>query len=191
MMAELDTWRTLSTTVEEAREARDRTEQTERLAALFLQALPQALNYNVGLGEESSESWQGSVGRLTPEEPLAPMCAETEGAPPSSDTLTFSLRAGDLGELKFSINRGENGVRVLIGVDGRNALTAAGAERAALEAALRATGLTVQSVAVVPLAKFGTPLARRGEAADARNVRQVHGGLRGASRGNRRVKLIG
>ena len=191
MMAELDTWRMLSTTVEDAHEARERTEQTERLAALFAQALPQALNYSVGLAEESSESWQGGVGKLTPEPPQAPVCADTEGAPPSSDTLTFSLRAGDLGELKFSINRGESGVRVLVGVDGRNALTAVSAERGALEAALRATGLTVQSVAVVPVSNFGTPLARRGEAPDARNVRQVHSGFRGASRGNRRVKLIG
>jgi hypothetical protein len=191
MMPELDAWRALSTTVEDAREARERTEQTERLAGLFAQALPQALNYQLGVGEESSDSWQGGVGKLTPDEPLAPMCAETEGAPPSSDTLVFSLRAGDLGEVKFSVNRGENGVRVVIGMDGQNAVNAAGVERAALEAALRATGLTVQSVAVVPLAKFGTPLARRGEAPDARNVRQVHSGFRGSSRGNRRVKLIG
>ena len=119
------------------------------------------------------------------------MCAETEGTEPSSETLMFSVRAGDLGELKCLVNRGENGVRVLIGVDGRSALTAAAAERGVLEAALRATGLTVQSVAVVPLAKFGTTLARGGEAPDGRPVRHAHTGPRGSSRMARRVKLIG
>jgi hypothetical protein len=175
----------------EDRETSERTQETERLAALFAQALPQALSDRLGVTEESSDSWQGGVGNLTPPEPLAPMCAEPEGGDPSSDTLLFTLRAGDLGELKCAVNRGENGVRVLIGVDGRSALTAAGAERAGLEAALRATGLTVQSVAVVPLAKFGTTLAQRGEAPDGRPVRRVHAGPRGSSRSPRRVKLIG
>jgi len=175
----------------EERETTERSEETERLAALFAQVLPQALSDRLGIAQESSESWRGGVGDLTPPEPLAPMCAEPEGSEPSTDTLLFSVRAGDLGELKCLVNRGENGVRVLIGVDGRSALTAAGAERGALEAALRATGLTVQSVTVVPLAKFGTPLARGGEAPDGRPVRHAYAGPRGSSRGTRRVKLIG
>jgi len=175
----------------EDRETAERTEETERLAALFLQALPQALNDRFGITNESSESWQGGVGQLTQAEALAPMCAEVEGGDPSTDALVFTLRAGDLGVLKCQVNRGESGVSVVIGVEGRSALTAAGSERAALEAALRATGLTVQSVAVVPMAKFGTTLARGGEAPDARPARQAYAGPRGSSRGNRRVKLIG
>lgn len=173
------------------RETTERTEQTERLAALFAQALPQALTDRWGVTERSSESWQGGVDNLTPAEPLAPMCATPEGGEPSSDTLVFTLRAGDLGELKCAVNRGEGGVRVVIGVDGRSALMAAGTERAALEAALRATGLSVQSVSVVPNAKFGTTLAERGRAPDGRPVRRVHAGPRGSSRSARRVKLIG
>jgi len=176
---------------QEEREISERSDETERLAALFAQALPQGLSDRFGVTEESSESWQGGVGNLTPPEPLAPMCAAVEGGEPSSDTLVFTLRAGDLGELKCLINRGEGGVRVVIGVDGRSALMAAGTERAALEAALRATGLSVQSVAVVPVAKFGTALAQRGEAPDGRPVRHVHAGPRGSSRSTRRVKLIG
>ncbi|HEX5098755.1 MAG TPA: hypothetical protein VFV94_04615 [Polyangiaceae bacterium] len=184
----------------EERETTERTEETERLAALFAQVLPQALSNRLGLvdeprrsseASESSESWQGGVGELTQPAGLAPMCAETGGTEPSSDTLTFSVRAGDLGVLKCQVNRGEDGVRVVIGVDGRSALTGALAERGALEAALRATGLTVQSVAVVPLAKFGTTLARGGEAPDERHVRHVHAGPRGSTRMARRVKLIG
>jgi len=194
-----DALRLLSTPIED-RETTERTEETERLAALFAQVLPQALSDRLGIvdesnaasgSSESSESWQGGVGELTQPGPLAPMCAPGEGTEPSSDTLTFTVRAGDLGELKCQVNRGEGGVQVLIGVEGRSALTAAGAERGALEAALRATGLTVQSVAVVPLAKFGTTLARGGEAQDGRPVRQAHTGPRGSSRLARRVKLIG
>lgn len=185
----------------EDRETTERTEETERMAALFAQVLPEALSSRLGIVDESSEpgasggsseSWQGGVGELTQPGPLAPMYAETGGTEPSTETLTFSVRAGDLGVLKCSVNRGENGVRVLIGVDGRSALTAASAERGVLEAALRATGLTVQSVAVVPLAKFGTPLAPGGEeATDGRPVRHAHTGPRGSSRMARRVKLIG
>jgi hypothetical protein len=189
-MNHFDALRLLALPTEE-RETTERTEETERLAALFAQALPQALSDRLGFTEESSESWQGGVGNLTPGEPLAPMCAEPGASEPSSDTLVFSLRAGDLGELKFLVNRAEDGVRVLIGVDGRSALMAAGTERAALEAALRATGLSVQSVSIVPLAKFGTPLAQRGSAPDGRPVRHVHSGPRGSSRSTRRVKLIG
>jgi hypothetical protein len=198
-MNRFDALRLLGTPSED-RETTERTQETERLAALFAQVLPQALSDRLGIIDEStgsgdssgsSESWQGGVGELTQPGPLAPMCAETEGTEPSTDTLTFSVRAGDLGELKCLVNRGENGVRVVIGVDGRSALTAAAAERGVLEAALRATGLTVQSVAVVPLAKFGTPLARRGEAPDGRPVRHAHTGPRGSSRMARRVKLIG
>lgn len=176
---------------QEDRETTERTEETERLAALFAQALPQALTDRLGITEASSESWQGGVGNLTPEAPLTPVGAAPEGGEPDSDTLVFTLRAGDLGELKCAVNRGEGGVRVIIGVDGRSALMAAGTERAALEAALRATGLSVQSVAVVPTAKFGTTLAERRGAPDGRPVRHVHAGPRGSSRSARRVKLIG
>ncbi len=173
------------------RETVQRTEETERLAALFAQALPQPLKHTLGLPEqapESSESWQGGVGKLTQEALPTPaaVVAEASGAP--SDTLVFTLRAGDLGELKCMVDRADSGVRVLIGADGHNALLAAGAERGALEAALRSAGLSVQSVKVVPLAKFGTALARGERAPDGRHVRQAFNGSRGRGR---RVKLIG
>lgn len=173
------------------RETVQRTEETERLGALFAQALPQPLKDHFGLPEqapESSEPWRGGVGRLTPEPSPTPaaVVAEASGAP--SDTLVFTLRAGDLGELKCMVDRSDSGVRVLIGADGHNALLAAGAERAALEAALRGAGLPVQSVTVVPLAKFGTRLARGERAPDGHKSRQAFGGSRGRGR---RMKFIG
>jgi hypothetical protein len=171
--------------VEIEREGLERTEETERLAARFAQELPTPLNDRFGITEESSDSWQRGVGNLTPPTAAA-VSTEASGTP--SDTLVFTLRAGDLGVLKCMVDRTESGVRVLIGADGQNALTAAGAERGALEAALRSAGLEVNSVAVVPHARFGTALARGAGAHDGRDVRRAFTGSR--ERG-RRVKLIG
>lgn len=171
------------------RETTARTEETERLAGLFAQALPQALQQALGLLAESSESWRGGVGSLTHDEPLAPLAAGAEASGTDGESMVFSLRAGDLGELKCQLERTDAGVRVIIGADGRNALTAASAERGALESALKAAGLTVRSVVVVPLSKFGTVLARGGGAENGRLVRHPHAGSR--EERNRRLKLIG
>jgi len=171
------------------RETEAATEETERLAALFAQAVPQPLKYDLGLAEESSESWQGGVGNLTPLQQLAPMCAEAVASGGSLEDLVFSLNAGDLGVIKCRLERTEAGLRVTIGADGRNALAAPGAERNALESALRAAGLNVRSIAVVPLAKFGTVLARGGEARDGRPVRHAPPGSR--EQRSRRLKFIG
>lgn len=171
------------------REDVERTEETEKLAALFAQARPASLHDRFGIADgSSSDSWQRSVGGLTPVEPPTAAAVSTEASGAPSDTLVFTLRAGDLGVLKCMVDRTESGVRVLIGADSRNALTAAGAERGALEAALRAAGLPVNSVAVVPLARFGTALARGGGASDGREARHAFTGSRGRTR---RVKLIG
>ncbi len=171
------------------RETTARTEETERLAGLFAQALPQALHAPLGLAAQSSESWRGGVGNLTPVEPLAPLLADAVAAGGEGDSIVFSLKAGDLGELKCRLERTEAGLRVVIGADGRNALTAAGAERSALESALKAAGLSVREITIVPLAKFGTVPARGGGTADARHVRHPHAGSR--EERSRRVKLIG
>ena len=171
------------------RESVERTEETERLAALFAQALPAHLQQGFGIGDgESSDSWQRSVGNLTPPTPPTAAAVSTEASGAPSDTLVFTLRAGDLGVLKCMVDHSESGVRVLIGAEGRDALVAAGAESGALEAALRSAGLEVNSVAVVPLARFGTALARGAGAPDGRDVRRAFTGSRERAR---RVKLIG
>jgi hypothetical protein len=171
-----------------AREDVERTEETEKLAALFAQAVPAPLRTDFGLTPESSDSWQQSVGNLTPSTAPTAAAVSTEASGAPSDTLVFTLRAGDLGVLKCMVDNTQTGVRVLIGADGRSALLAAGAERGALESALRAAGLPVSSVAVVPLAKFGTGLARGAGASDGREVRRAFTGSRARAR---RVKLIG
>jgi hypothetical protein len=171
------------------REATARTEETERLAGLFAQALPQALHAPLGLLPQSSESWRRGVGNLTHAEPLTGPVPAVASAGGDDESIVFSLKAGDLGELKCRLERTEAGLRVVIGADGRNALTAAGAERSALESALKAAGLSVREISVVPLAKFGTLPARGGSTADARHVRHPHAGSR--EERSRRVKLIG
>jgi hypothetical protein len=175
------------------RETEERAREAERWAALLAQALPQALSQRFGTLDESREEspdWQGSVGVLTPEANLTGVgiAPESSGAG-ETQSVVLSLRAGDLGELKCLLDRSESGVRVVIGVDGRDAMTAAGAERGALEAALRSAGLCVQSVSVVSMARFGTVLARGNTGPNGRSVQQ--GPAAGRETRSRRVKLIG
>jgi hypothetical protein len=168
--------------------AEPRADDPSRWAIALAQAVPGVLSHRFGIAEESSESWQGGVGHLTP--PAPTVTSQGEGAQ-GPKGLMIRMDAGDLGELKCWLEQGEGGMRVVIGVDGRNALTAAGAERAALEASLRAAGLSVQAVKVVPLAELGTVLAEGGTAPDGRQLRRSPAGSRDESRTTRRVKWIG
>ena len=175
-----------------AQPAEPRTDDPTRWAIALAQAVPGVLSQRFGLVEEtkegSSESWQRGVGPLTPPTP-----AQTAESGPSSAPKGLMIRmdAGDLGEVKCWLERGVDGMRVVLGVDGRNALTAAGAERATLEASLRAAGLPVKGVSVVPLAELGTVLAEGEGAPDGRELRRPFAGSRDASRTTRRVKWIG
>jgi hypothetical protein len=164
-----------------------RLEEAERWALALTQAAFRPERPRLGTSPEPSESWRGGVGPLTP--PETPGSAGAGTKDPKG--LLLRVDAGDLGELSFWLERGTTGVRVLIGVDGRNAHLAVGAERAALENSLRAAGLPVQSVALVSRAKFGTALAEgapdsasQGRSASATRDRQ-------ASRHGRRLKFFG
>jgi hypothetical protein len=171
------------------RDAEVRTDDDpSRWAIALAQAVPGVLSQRFGIAEESSESWQRGVGRLTPPSAPGPQASEAGSAPKG---LMIRMDAGDLGELKCWLERGEGGMRVVLGVDGRNALTAASAERGALEAALKAAGLPVQSVKVVPLGEFGTVLAEGETAADGRQVQRSFDESRARARTTRRVKWIG
>ncbi|HEY3497527.1 MAG TPA: hypothetical protein VGK73_22675 [Polyangiaceae bacterium] len=168
--------------------AEPQVDDPSRWAIALAQAVPGVLSQRFGIAPESSESWQGGVGSLT-----QPEAAQTGESAPSSGPKGLMIRmdAGDLGEVKCWLERGEHGMRVVLGVDGRNALAAAGAERAALEASLKTAGLPVQSVKVVPLAELGTVLAQGERAPAGRHVPRPFAGSRDASRTTRRVKWIG
>jgi hypothetical protein len=73
--------------------------------------------------------------------------------------LALSVDAGELGELSLVVDRTKAGIRVTIGVSDASALQAVGPERAALERALSATGLSIDSVRVVAQNAGGTVLA--------------------------------
>lgn len=149
------------------RESRDLTERAERwLAAMSgVLAPPSPPPKLPALPEEAPRgpagappvSWQGGVGPLTPGSLGA---GDSNAGPELSERLVMKLDAGDLGELSFTIDRSADGMRVVIGADGRNAQAAVGAERETLLAALRAVGLPAQSVTVVAPERVGTVLAQ-------------------------------
>ncbi|HEX6272394.1 MAG TPA: hypothetical protein VFZ53_05120 [Polyangiaceae bacterium] len=163
-----------------------RLDEAERWAAALTQAAFRAEPARVGV-IGPSESWRGGVGQLTPPE-TAPS-NETGGKDPKG--VLLRVDAGDLGELSFWLERGPTGIRVVVGADGRNAHLAVAAERAALENSLRAAGLPVQSVAIVPRARFGTALAESApdSASDGRNASSPR--EQRTSRQGRRLKLFG
>jgi hypothetical protein len=164
-----------------------RLEEAERWAAALTQASVRIEPRRFGIGEAPSETWRGGVGNLTPQP--TPAAVGSGGMAPKG--VLLRVDAGDLGELSFWLERGPSGVRVLVGVDGRNAHLAVGTERAALENSLRAAGLPVQSVAIVPRARFGTALAE--SAPDSASQRRDAASPRGqrTSRQGRRLKLFG
>lgn len=154
------------------RESRDLTERAERWIAAMsgalappppapkLPALPSEAPRG-SAGGAPTVSWQGGVGALT----QGNVAAGAAGADPKlNEQLVMTLDAGDLGELSFALERGSDGIRVIIGADGRNAQAALGAERETLLAALRAAGLPTHSVTVVSSDRVGTALAQASKA---------------------------
>jgi hypothetical protein len=155
------------------RESRDLTERAERwLVAMSgvvappppapkLPALPSEASRAAPAAASPPVSWQGGVGVLTPGSGVA---GDGGVEPGLNEQLVMTLDAGDLGELSFALDRSSDGIRVIIGADGRNAQTALGAERETLLAALRSAGLPTHSVTVVSSERLGTVLAQASKA---------------------------
>lgn len=74
--------------------------------------------------------------------------------------IRLDVSAGDLGELSLVVDRSDAGVRVFIGMNREGAKAMVEPERAVLEQALRAAGLSVRSVEVVSAHSLGTVLAK-------------------------------
>jgi hypothetical protein len=170
-----------------AESADGRLEEAERWALALAQTAFRPETRRLGISEEPSESWQGSVGDLTP--PETTPAGESGGEEPKG--MLLRVDAGDLGELSFWLERGPTGIRVLVGADGRNAHLAVAAERSALENSLRAAGLPVQSVALVARAKFGTALAQRPPDSASQGRSAPESKPRHGSRHGRRLKFFG
>lgn len=99
--------------------------------------------------------------------------AEQAGDGGQGARLSLTVDAGDLGELSLVVDRTKTGVRVIIGVADAGAIAAVGPERAALERALSATGLSIDSVKVVAQMSTGTVLAPTPKVRTARNAEQA------------------
>jgi len=169
----------------------ERLVEAERWAAALIGSLPNPAPARLGVAQAQapapSESWRRGVGPLT--HPEAPAQAP-EGEPSEPKGMLLRVNAGDLGQLSFWLERGPQGIRVLIGAGGHDARLALGSERSALEASLRAAGLPVQSVAVVPLPKLGTVLAQQERTPSGRTARSANAGS-SETRAGRRLKLFG
>lgn len=139
---------------------------------------------------ETAGGWRSGDGSLTQVRAHAP--AATETGSDSANRILLSVDGADLGELSVLVDRTNQGVRVLIGVEGGHAKSAIDPQTAALARALASVGVTVSSVTVVRREALGTDLAQRSQkpAAQADDSSEKHG-AHGAKQRKRRINLIG
>ncbi len=179
-------------------------EDVEDRATRWAQALANTLGAPAGVaapgvGELTAPTRQ-TTGAGTDAEPVpgtraAPNGAASgsEGSPSDTQTLSLRVNAGDLGEITLVVDRAISGTRISIGVDNAHAARAFGPERAALQQALEAYGIRVESVVVVNTRQVGTTIAGRVEAAsrakEASKYKEHVGGE--SSQRKKRLKLIG
>ena len=169
---------------EQSEEERARTEQSEQWAHLLAHSVVKQIPLNWASEPASPNAWRTSDSALTLEPPLqrggegksagaastqTSGAGETGGSGGDGARLALSVDAGELGQLSLVVDRTKLGIRVTIGVADAAALNAVGPERAALERALAATGLSIESVRVVAQNTGGTVLApvQRARSSDA------------------------
>jgi hypothetical protein len=142
-----------------------------------------------GLSQEAptADTWRSGDGSLTPARAAAP-----EAGSDLSGRIALSVDGADLGELSVLVDRTNQGVRVLIGVQGEHAAAAIDPQTAALVRALTAVGVTVSSVTVVRREPLGTDLAQRSQRPPptADDSSEQHG-AHGAKQRKRRINLFG
>jgi hypothetical protein len=116
---------------------------------------------------QAAEGWRTAVGDLTAatfgERAAAAREGTTLGATSASGVegrLVTQLEAGDLGRIRLVIERTEQGLKVLLGVENAVLAALAKSQRALLEQSLRASGLQVASVLVTLAGEGGTVLAQ-------------------------------
>ncbi|HEY6557944.1 MAG TPA: hypothetical protein VI072_11755 [Polyangiaceae bacterium] len=194
---------------DQSEEERARTEQCEQWAHLLAQSVVTQIPVNWADEAGSPNAWRTSDSALTLEAPVtkagegktagaasaqASGAGETGGAGGDGARLALSVDAGDLGELSLVVDRTKLGIRVTIGVADAAALNAVGPERAALERALAATGLSIESVRVVAQNGAGTVLApsHRARSSDPAQRGEQNSQSENSRRRNaRKLNLIG
>jgi hypothetical protein len=193
---------------DQSEEERARTEQCEQWAHLLARSVVTQIPVNWAGEAGSPNAWRTSDSALTLETPatkagegktagaasVASGAGETGGAGGDGARLALSVDAGDLGELSLVVDRTKLGIRVTIGVADAAALNAVGPERAALERALAATGLSIESVRVVAQNGGGTVLApsQRARSSDPAQRGEQNSQSENSRRRNaRKLNLIG
>jgi len=114
-----------------------------------------------------AEPWRTAVGDLTAstfgERAAAARGGTTLGARPGigiEGKLVTQLEAGDLGRIRLTIERTDQGIKVSLGVENAILAALAMSQRSTLEQSLRAAGLQVAAVMVTHAGEDGTVLAQ-------------------------------
>jgi hypothetical protein len=135
-----------------------RQREAERWAALLASAPVQRMpELSLPVAAPPPVAWQASDGFMT--QAARPTVA---GDPAGAiQRLRFDVDAGELGRISVVVDRQGSALRVLVGTDNPAALSQLGPERAALEHALRASGIELSTVRIVRAGELGTVLAQR------------------------------
>jgi hypothetical protein len=115
----------------------------------------------------AAEGWRSAVGDLTAsmfgQQAASAKTGSTLGARPGvgvEGKLVTQLEAGDLGRIRLTIERTDQGLKVSLGVENAVLAALAMSQRSLLEQSLRASGLQVAAVLVTHAGDDGTPLAQ-------------------------------
>ncbi len=184
-------------TAHELTDLRRREREAERWAQALGASLASAVEPprpKLGQSAATPTGWQGSDGSMTQSKDVTKIVSgrDSENENPL-DRIRLDVRTGELGEVALVVDRSKAGVRVFIGLEQDKAKSLVEPERALLEQALRASGLSVRSVEVVRSNTLGTVLAERRERqrfSDASETPQRHDETR-KRRDARRLNLIG
>ncbi len=122
------------------------------------------------------EAWRGDVDALTPDaarseasQAARELLGQAIGTGSSSDgenelnRIQVRLNAGELGELSLVVERSLDGLRVQIGAENSEVLTAMAKQGVAMAQSLASAGQSVTSITFVPMNGVGINLARAKE----------------------------
>jgi hypothetical protein len=155
-------------------DSKDLEKWAELLAAYAAQATQSA--QPVPLPVVTPEAWRGDVDALTPEasrseasqavQELLGQAVRTGSGPDGENELNriqVRLNAGDLGELSLVVERSLDGLRVQIGAENNEVLSAIAKQSVAMAQSLASAGQSVTSLSFVSMDGLGINLARAKE----------------------------
>ena len=186
------------------REREDEQRATEEQAARFAQALTPHVIAQLPpvpvLGESATPGgWRAGDGVLTPQA-LATSGASGAGAGEGTsdakpaERMVVNVQTSDLGELSLIVERTDAGLRVVVGVGDAQVMGQMLPEREALMRQLVGSGLSVDSIQIVPQSEVGTVLAPPklvGRIRTSGASEQVSKEEERRRRGSRKLNLIG